>query len=585
MRGRKKDRGPLPSRRQAMAMMGSCALYPWLRRPIDVLVQALVDGVIHKAQAATGAPAPRNYIYIALPGGPCRWYWDMPLNPYADAPNAHPMVGTRLGADGKPAYATILVDNNKIPTLASPADFLRMPSLWGANIPTSGGGTVEMWRILANMVMIRGIDMQVDGHALNSNKQIRPLDARPSLTGLVADASSARIPAVGSVGGNSPASVYKSARGVGQVRLSSTKISDPLSVILGPFNRRGGEVSSAYLGRRQAMEGVIQAALTSLSAYASSQNPGSQELFAMRHEAQNLITIGVAEVVAGFAVLKDKYMKLVSASSRVMDPAMQIPGLTDRVVPGPAGSGADALGPFQSGTDGNFVRNADLRTAVHHSDGGAYPGAQIEELAGGFAIAEILLKNGYSSSVLWAQGSVDNLRFDGASDTEYGFDPHFGGVYPDMVVMAFFYRALAACLYEFSLSLGPALFKETVVHISSEYSRTPEDTGHGTQHGPRTNCCSIFSGAITKPFVVGNVFEAWKDGFYTKIDANWGVAAPTSIDGANQVLGIGHSTSSVAELLRVARPVTNASSLVRESSGGVVPAVELAKTGGQGERS
>ncbi|HEX4924182.1 MAG TPA: hypothetical protein VFV50_08850, partial [Bdellovibrionales bacterium] len=61
-------------------------------------------------------------------------------------------------------------------------------------------------------------------------------------------------------------------------------------------------------------------------------------------------------------------------------------------------------------------------------------------------------------------------------------------------------------------------------------------------------------------------------------DGTWGAAASVMVDGANQQLTIGHSTSTIAHLLRVQPILSNNGSLVELRSGGPLETkIELAR--------
>ena len=554
------------SRRQAISMMGLCGAASFLKTPSELLISGLVDGVFSRAQAQATGTQPRNHIYVNLNGGPARWFWDLPLVPYAgNLPVlSNPHVNTKFSdagiSAGQPEYQTVAVTRQGVT--------LNMPSLWSTDIPTVGGGQVPMVNLLDNMLMIRGVNMRMDGHPDNNDKQVRPLMAAPSLGGLVADRSHRPLPAVGLPGG--PNGVFKSGRGIGQVQLES--YSDPLRKIMQPFSRTADALAPAYLSRRQALDAALERALASLGEYARSSGAGSESLETARKSAEALIRQGIGDVSGEYTRLLAKYSALIDRCA--IDP---VPGVTDKPVRYSDMIVANGFTPQTSVHEG-FIRNADLRTVLQTSSN---PGS----LAEGFAVAEYLIKNKLSSAVTLGSGRVFGLRFEDLRDRAtptvagttgagtWGYDEHFGGSVLSVIINTFLFRCLSACLYEFiNVLKADGLFDESVIQIGAEFSRNPRRDQSGSDHGWMANCTSLFSGSIKKPMVLGNTLL---DSPYA--DGTWGAAATVQVDGAKQQLTIGHSTSTVAHLLRVQPILSNNGTLVAETTSGLEPTIELAQ--------
>ncbi|MEQ1878150.1 MAG: hypothetical protein ABL958_16020, partial [Bdellovibrionia bacterium] len=299
-------RRPVVSRRQALSMMGLCGFAGTVRGPAELLVNGLVDGLFAKAQAQATGQVPRNHVFVNLIGGPPRWFWDLPLSPYDGLLPMirNPHVNTRFASGGVsagvPEYTTT--------TLEVRGERLHMPSLWDSEIPTRGGGYAPMAELLPNMLMIRGVNMRMDGHPDNNERQIRPSLAGPSLNGLAADRSPRPLPAVGLPGG--PTAAYKSASGVGQVTIGN--YSDPLRAILQPFDRSGDSFSTGYLSRRDALDAALGQAMRALGSYARSSGAGAENLEKIRGAAEGLLKRGIGDVSAEYAQLSLKYRDLVA---------------------------------------------------------------------------------------------------------------------------------------------------------------------------------------------------------------------------------------------------------------------------------
>lgn len=552
------------TRRQTLSLLGTCGLASLIRNPVDMLVNGMVDGIIQKAQAESGGAAPRNYLFFYLAGGPNRWVFDLPLSPnQANDVIRHPHVNTKFGANLNPVYSTVPITHNGVT--------LHMPSLWACNLPTVGGGTVPMAKLMDGALFLRGVNMTSDGHDINTTRQIRPTGAAPSLNGAVADAASTPIPAVATT--LTPAADYKSARGVG---LSNSDLSaqNPLGSVLQPFDR-SQDRSQNYLSRREAVESSVSRALDSLGAYANSTNPGAEGLFRMRHRAEKLLREGVGNTAGEYVLLRNKYRDLIRAVA-----SSTIPGVSDRAIPYRADMNGSALSTMLS--QNIITRNTDLRTLVQAD-------TSVTFLAESFAVAEYLVTRGYSSSVMGGISSVNRVHGENifnivteataaAQVAGYSLDEHFHGSVVALIVDSFFFRSLAACLYELIQVLkAKNLYDETVIHIGSEFSRIPRADQAGSDHGWSAGTTSLFSGAINKPVVIGNTLKDGANSPLQKATGSWGSTASMEIDAQKRPLHFGNAAATIAELLRVKRPMPNYSSLIAESGSGISLTVDAAK--------
>ncbi|OQW49298.1 MAG: hypothetical protein A4S09_12345 [Proteobacteria bacterium SG_bin7] len=381
---------------------------------------------------------PRNYVFIALRGGPPRWVFDLPLIPYKQEsiiPSPH--IITRFQNSTTGAYITAPISRAGVT--------LNMPYLWTQNIPTVGGGTAPMADLLQNMLMIRGVNLGSDGHSNNLFKQTRPVLDSPSLDGAVADLSRKQIPAVGLGAGNGFA--YMSAKGIGMASGGSISPTQ-LNRILSPFDQSTDAISPTFLNNKKNLQIAVDAALDKLAVYAKSAAPGSENLFAIRSKSEELIQKGVSNIGEVYKPLFDKYMSLVRAVSLspvagIHDISVAIDNLPkkgDGTVPYTAIDSDSCLGP-----------SADTRKIISEK-------ATLYGIAENFAVTEYLLTSGYSSSITFGFVSPQSLVYDNVlsangvvsstNSGELGFDEHYGGAYLSLIVNSFTYRAIAACIYE-----------------------------------------------------------------------------------------------------------------------------------------
>jgi hypothetical protein len=564
------------NRRQALCMLCGGGSILSLN-PLKTFVNSMVDGIFMKAQAGTSTLPARNYFMLHIPGGPPRWVFDQMLNPYTpdssvvQSPSVLNAFGPGVDANtaGPATYKTIPVTINGVT--------MNVPPLWGGTIPTSSGGSVPTKTVLQNFLQVRGINNPTASHVLGSYDKLRPSPSSPSIDGLVADATSTPVASVGITytGAVDPTfSAFKSATGLGHTLVTPVDLfvvenMQCVSQLLSPFDRSQDAVPSPYMNRRAAMQGVINGALSQLGAIANSRQPGAETLFNVRNSAESLLTQGVNVFSAQYPALLAKYQTLINSCANYN--AHPIPGVTDKVVP------ASAQNPTYLN---QFPLLPDLRNLVT-------PSATVGGMPEAFAIAELLLVNGLSSSIVGLANGIWGVYFNNfSSPTGTTSDEHGSGIVGSLIENSFLFLSFVACLYEFSQVLtAKGLWSNTVVHFSSEFPRSPKNgapIGSGTDHAPQSNLYSMFSGAITAPMVLGNVLNDASGGSGDPTNpmyGNWGYTAATNVGGAEVNLLLGHATSTLAALLRVPPIYANNQSLIATDANGdnIQAAIALAK--------
>lgn len=584
------------SRRQMLALAGSVS--PLMLNPVQVLLKSLVDGMIMKAQASSSGLTPRNLFVYHLHGAPWRGTWDMPYSPYGSN-----VPDRSLWAGYNDTYTNKFSSGGANPVYAaSPFTVgsvrINMPYLWNSNIATPSGHA-PMANLLPNMLAMRGLNM-IDlsaGHDDGSMQQTRPSAAAPSLTGSVADGSNQPIPAVAT---SYQSIAYSGFRGNKSSQTLITSTTNPIGQALSPFNRSAdGDGTFLSLRNSGGVNSAISSALSQLSSYAASQNPGADALFGMRNSAEGLLLAGVNTAISQFATIKAKYTNLISqcamAATNSSSP-LAILGVTNAPVPLPSPTSYGIVETIVGGPQ--YIQNSDVRTIITSS-------SAPDNMATIFAIAELLIGQGFSSSVLGATEYISGLNWVNPAQWASGpisgigsywnFDEHFAGSYTSLIIDSFLYQCLASCIYEFSQAMKSApggnglaagnIWPETVVMIAGDFNRiphgqtndfhTPDLSGHtGGEHGLLNVVQTVFSGAIQEPMVLGNISHG-QSGYPYYGDAGQGTNV--TVDGANRILTIGDSTSTIAALCRVKAPISSTPSLVTEqSSGGITPNIPLA---------
>jgi hypothetical protein len=139
-----------------------------------------------------------------------------------------------------------------------------------------------------------------------------------------------------------------------------------------------------------------------------------------------------------------------------------------------------------------------------------------------------------------------------------------------MLCNTVWFHHVATGIYELIQSLKAAnVFNDTVIQISSEFSRIPRTDQVGSDHASDTGQVTLFSGAVKQPLILGNVSIGKSTGYTGSI----GKASTIRHDGGDTILTWEHAVSTVAAVLRVPSPTGNFRPVVADQNGTIVPLV------------
>lgn len=519
----------------------------------NMMVNFLQTGTAH---AAGVDPAFQDikFISLVMANGAPRYYWDLPINPNGDDKIvANPMVVNKFTGSGDKVTGQYAM--TKI------GDYY-MPHVWSGNIATPTG-VVPMAALAQNMLTLRGIDLQIDSHPIDRERQLAPVPGGVSLSGLVADHATTPIPAVGRNGGGN---YYRGEKGIAYVELGGT---NPLTNATSPFT----PLSSMKSLNNGSVESAIDNALRKMASSSADKSKFLPSTFTTRFNAKKMMMKQFGNLQVSYNDLVAKYRSLISRSFEAKG-NLSLSGIDNIAIPG-LGSA-----PFRL-TENEYLVGDDIRTLTDAMTG-------IDNLAESMAVAEYMVTQGLSSSVNVQMANFNNVLYQSAYNPTtktsrasvrggHSVDAHFTGSHAGVILFSRYYRAVSACLYELIAQLksvqvggGQNLFDRTVMTVTSDFNRIPRNDGSGADHGWKGSNYTMLSGMVDQLTVAGNVM--------TNGDTRgtWGLAGPLAeLNGREAILG--NASSTVCTLLEVKTPTPNDQSFVTKEDGKVKLAIKTLK--------
>ncbi len=489
----------------------------------------------------------KNYIFIQLPGAPSRWTFDLFLTPYGRTNfNFNPMMGTRYVASGGRyvgvEYATFNYRNTEV------------PYLWKFSVPKAGGGTRPMTDLLDHLLVLRGISTDNPGHPGSMMLQFEPLGSRQSLTALTADKSERPFAAINM---NTQQYSLRSLAGKSPV-LAEGGSRNLIQQLMQPFITG---LTPDFLAKRAALESALGPLREALNKKATSRHGAAKAQVVNQQGARQLGT-QQEDLGAIWDALLSKYTDLAKRAIATNATNTNLPGLTDLPI------GTTGTRDQTYSLNPNFIaERGDLREMIDSE-------TQIPNMAEYFALTEYIMTRRLSSSVALPMTDFTNLRRnDAGARATSTFDEHNGGQMVVLLLRSLYYRALSACMLELIDKLkAEGMFADTVLHLSSEFTRNPRADKFGSDHGWQGASISLFSGLITAPLILGNITSAFGDANYP---GTWGAGAPVANLGKS--LNYGHVAATIAALLGVPSPLTSDGPVVAVESSGIRALIERGK--------
>ncbi len=500
---------------------------------LENLLQILFQNAY--AQAAGTTTYDYNYVNLMTPGAPPRWYFDQPLNPENQSAQFIPGgFGTEIKQTGSLWLPVYKGYKQKFG-----ADDVFLPPVW--RLKSAAGENFSS--LLKEMIMVRGVDMEINSHTLNQERTVRPFSTSASISGLVGHASSAPTPSIGFTTSRGT-SVF---RGVGSAAGIAVNSANPIPGITTPFN-----VNKVV--KKDDLDYSIKQSLSEMDKFAKLNNYPSVGAEDNLDKTYDMFARNLASYQTNYTAIFNKYKAILTQETALEIPEISERSLLTSIVP----DGGAVFGTAPSKT----LNGSNFRTIY---EAGSVP----VQMASAFAFCEFALGEKITSSLTLDLGTATFNNVGGATMPS---DQHYAGAVSSIVFTTTFYRCMLACMLELRKALqAKNMYDKTLFHFSSEFSRTPQANMAGSDHGFNSGSTSFISGMIapTGAGLVGNIQKESSDvkekGLYP---GTWGKSAPTKFnDGKSRHIINDDVVSTVCEFMQIPKIGTKGQSLVSNNNG------------------
>lgn len=534
-----------------------------LSAPRDLFLSNIILNYVQNSHALAAGDdmsfADKKFIHVSLYGGIPRWYWDLPLTPNGnDELIANPMVITKYNTSNGlitgGTYATTKIGN------------FHMPHMWSGQMATVGG-SAPMSELAKNMLIMRGIDLQIDNHEIDRFKQTMPVPGS-SLLGMVADQATTPVPAISH---HAAYGYFASKKGIASIDATNS----PLTKYLSAFTPKGNLITS----KESSIANSIDRALAAMAAQAGAKHKFLPTTFLERMNAKKLLSRQFGDLEQAYITLYAKYAELIRRGYN--DRSLALEGVDD-------GAFAPDMNPRFGG---DMKRIAGSNGLVTYKGLLFYNGTNMNDmfndrtcpdmLASAMAVSEFMITQGLSSSVNVLVGDIGGLNINSAVDINGNAangenrlfaDCHDQGAHTNLIIQTKYFRSVASCLNELIGQLKAVktpsgnLFDNTAVALTSDFNRSARMDGSGSDHGFIGSNYTIFNGQIPSLTVVGNT--TYEQVGETKL-GHWGQAGHVEELGGREAM-IGNVASTFSTILDLKTPTPNDKSFVFKKDGKIV---------------
>jgi hypothetical protein len=518
------------------------------------LSASILEALSQPAFAAQPEVYRGKYIHFTMTGGPPRWCMDLPLRPRGNdlfIPGGSGELGASFGTDLQreglflqPTYGTY----------RDPVSGWHLPPVWGMS--PEGANFADL---LPHVAFIRGIHTGFESHILSNMVQVAPIPGGPSISGVVADKSLARVAAVQNASAASTS--FRSRSGVAPVSVGAP-YGNPIASLLSAFRPSTPAPPFRGTGWNQA----IDQALDNIDAWMRTGGRSPATVRRSVDSAFDLMESGTYQLQEQWQPTLSRYTTLIQSGLDSTRGQRQGIFAGTASIPGGMGLTGSRKNPYLAHLSATGVATYSTLTNFRDmiSDTTTAPG-----MAEGFALAEILFTNQLTSVLVFNMTWLSGLRFsDGGPATGYNaHDQHYFGCNVSTYANTLWSRALFGCTSELVVKLKrAAMFDETVIHIASEFNRGPRSDGTGSDHGPSGSNSTLISGKIQKTQVLGNIKARGIDS--TSYASTWGVASPCHFQGGeSRVIMPKDVAMTISSMLDTAPVTANGYNLLAPEAG------------------
>ncbi len=492
---------------------------------LNSLMETILGNNLAQASSSRGL----YYLNIQMPGGSPRWYFDQPLNPFnknADVIKGN--FGTLLkksGSSARPILAGKKIDFG--------GQEVFMPPVWNLKSAATG---IEFKDLLNDTMMIRGVNMELNSHTVNRTRIVRPVASSPSIHGLLADKSELPIAASG-LSGTYGTQAFKSEKGTSIVQVNP---GTPIPDLIAAFQQ---DVTKA-----DELQPSTKQIISALDRYAASNNFPSLGAEKQQMAAYDMFARKLDSFNARWQGLYKKYRDIIAKEIRA-----PFPDVTD------VGDTSDESVFYNTNT--NRPVKGSLKSTIGTN-------THINQTAQAFAFAEFALTENISSSVTVDASTQVMQGVVGHGNVTC--DQHRVGSCASVFYTSLFYRSLLGCITELRAALTTAgIYDRTLIHIMSEFSRTPKKDGSGADHGFLGASTTLISGMISSPGLIGNIrHESANNSTKSRYPGTWGESG-NFFPGENRAILNDDIVNTVCNILDLPQIAVKGQSLISQNGGNV----------------
>ncbi len=464
-------------------------------------------------------------LQVNMFGAPSRWLFDLPLFPFSEDKTVlrNMMVGNRIKKMDR--FETSL-DTVSI-------GGVRYPSLWGKSFYSSLGKG-DLSSLYSNMLTIRGCNMAIDGHETNSQKLMSPFGLGNSINAQVAKYYPADFGPLQLLQSYSPMvttpGAYKSNEGISSINIFMKE----------EYNKKLFDYK--FKKKEIQFENRLLSALAKLNnLHQINEKVFSRKLEVFEKQFEQAVT---------------KYQKILKRNykSYINDERRKI-ALRSKIDFKNASSSEELRRNYgHLFYEDLYLEGENLREIALD--------LEFPRLVEKFALTEVIALNNLSSSCLMMLDPPENISFKAfdpitkktlsKTSVKGTFDTHNVGAVADILIGNAFYHAFTSLLNEFVITLKKEkLFDNSLIHITSEFDRTPRKDLSGSDHGYQGHTSTLIGGQFKGTYCLGNIFKSYDDpSALHPGNGIWGAGAPIKeLD--DRTISYRNISSTICHLLKI----------------------------------